>query len=239
MDLPKSWKTWFAYIAVMLTLGMTALTYGFARLDPLPKGQEVAAQAKDQQNEESTELSREGQIETQKEDKGLEDEGINKLKDVNQVVKQEQEMSSKVINDEQNNTDKAKSKLTIKDFPSPAQVEPLRGVDNYFSENLNSYIFHAGRDYPLAEGAMIRATHGGKVTFAGADPILGQKVEIDCGEDWRVVYGGLDNLRVQQGEIIQKNDVLGQIGYYSGADGINDRTQLHYEVWQGVQPQGE
>ncbi|AHF08264.1 peptidase M23 [Desulfitobacterium metallireducens DSM 15288] len=127
----------------------------------------------------------------------------------------------------------------MEDFPSPVRVEPLRGVENYFSENVNAYLFHAGRDYPLVEGAVIRATHGGKVTFAGADPILGQKVEIDCGEGWRVVYGGLDNLRVQQGEIIENNTVLGQIGYYSGADGINDRTQLHYEVWNGDQAQAE
>lgn len=228
MDSPKGWKTRFAYIAMMLILGLTALTYGLARLEPLPKGQEVVAQDNDRKKEELTELSEEGQIETR-----------NEADNIKQTVKQEQEKTSVVTNIEFINTDEATPKLTIRNFPSPVQVEPIRGVDNYFSENLNAYIFHAGRDYPLAEGAVIRTTHGGKVTFAGADPILGQKVEIDCGEDWRVVYGGLDNLRVQQGEILENNDVLGQIGYYSGVDGLNDRTQLHYEVWQGEQPQGE
>lgn len=200
MKLPKGWKIGLTYIAMLLVLGLTALTYGLARLESLPKGQEVVAQGNNQTKEESADLS---------------------------------------IGDQVRMVDQAETKLTIKDFPSPIQVEPFRGVENYFSENLSAYLFHAGRDYPLAEGAVIRATHGGKVTFAGADPILGQKVEVDCGEDWRVVYGGLDNLRVQQGDIIEDNDILGQIGYYSGADGINDRTQLHYEVWKGDQAQGE
>lgn len=62
-------------------------------------------------------------------------------------------------------------------------------------------------------------------------------MEIDCGENWRVVYGGLENLRVHQGDVIEQNEVLGQIGYYPGADGVNDRTQLHYEVWNGDKAQ--
>lgn len=212
MKLPKGWKIGLTYIAMLLVLGLTALTYGLARLESLPKGQEVVAQGNNQTKEQSADLSIGDQVGTVEQA-----ETINGIEDVKE----------------------AKPKLTIKDFPSPIQVEPFRGVENYFSENLSAYLFHAGRDYPLAEGAVIRATHGGKVTFAGADPILGQKVEVDCGEDWRVVYGGLDNLRVQQGEIIEDNDILGQIGYYSGADGINDRTQLHYEVWKGDQAQGE
>lgn len=205
MKLPKGRCGRLAGLTIIGVLGLTALTYGLARLDQLPKGQEVVVQGNDPIAKQSSVIGVESQI---------------------GETNQEQEKSA-----EQN------SKLSVQDFPSPVQVEPIRGLGNYFSENLNAYLFHAGRDFPLSEGAVIRATHGGKVTFAGADPILGQKVEIDCGENWHVVYGGLDNLRVQQGEVIKNNAILGQIGYYSGADGINDRTQLHYEVWNADQAQ--
>lgn len=220
MKFPKRWRTGFAYITIILVLGLTALTYGLARLNSLPKGQEVVAQGNEQTKEQSVNLNIENQVETKEQGESKSQPEI-----VNQAQTKVPETNSQI------------PKLTVKDFPCPVQVEPIRDVGNYYSENLNAYLFHAGRDYPLAEGAVIRATHGGKVTFAGADPILGKKVEIDCGENWHVVYGGLDNLRVQQGEIIESNAVLGQIGYYPGADGISDQPQLHYEIWDGDQAQ--
>lgn len=133
--------------------------------------------------------------------------------------------------------DSSERGLDIKDFPSPVQGEPLRKVGNYYSEVLESYFFHAGIDYGEPEGAMIRATHGGKVIFAGLDPILGQKVTLDCGEGWLVSYGGLDNLRVQVGETVETQGALGQVGFFPGAEGVNDQPQLHYEVWHGNEVQ--
>ncbi|HBV86730.1 MAG TPA: M23 family peptidase [Desulfosporosinus sp.] len=121
--------------------------------------------------------------------------------------------------------------LEIKDFPSPVGGKPIRNVGNYYSKNLGNYFFHAGVDYALAEGTVIRATHGGTVIFAGIDPTLGQKVTLDCSEGWLVTYGGLDNLRVREGEVIETQGALGQIGFYPGlVVGENNPTQLHYEV---------
>lgn len=121
----------------------------------------------------------------------------------------------------------------LKNFPSPAHGNPLRSVGNYYSEAFANYLFHAGVDYAEPEGTMIRATHGGKVIFAGADPILGQKVILDCGEGWLVTYGGLDNLRVEVGNTIETQDALGQIGFVTAAENESGQPQLHYEVWYG------
>lgn len=124
---------------------------------------------------------------------------------------------------------------TVQSFPSPVKETPTRGIGNYYSETLRAYLYHAGKDYAMPEGSVIRATHGGKVIYAGEDLMLGQKVCLDCGQGWQVVYGGLDNLRVKTGDVVQKNDVLGQVGYDPGTDGENSRSQLHYEVWNGDQ----
>jgi murein DD-endopeptidase MepM/ murein hydrolase activator NlpD len=125
----------------------------------------------------------------------------------------------------------------LKDFPCPAHGSPLRSVGNYYSEAFDNYLFHGGMDYAEPEGTMIRATHGGKVIFSGADPILGQKVTLDCGGGWLVTYGGLDNLRVQVGETVETQDALGQVGFFPGAEGGNEQPQLHYEVWHGDEVQ--
>lgn len=121
----------------------------------------------------------------------------------------------------------------LKDFPCPVSGNPLRKVGNYYSVSLGSYLFHAGIDYAAAEGAVIRATQGGKVTFSGLDLMLGQKVTLDCGEEWIVTYGGLDNLRVKVGDTIETQEALGQVGIYPGVEGVSDQPQLHYELWHG------
>ncbi|WP_425805987.1 peptidoglycan DD-metalloendopeptidase family protein [Desulfitobacterium sp. Sab5] len=214
MNKLKGWQRGWAYFMMLAIIGLASLTYGLARLEQVPSGREVVGQAiaaKDQQTVTGA------VSETSDSDKS--------------IIRQEETNKADADKQEQ------KAKLSVKDFPSPATGEHIREVGNYYSENLDTYLFHAGTDYALPEGAVIRATHEGKVTFAGADPILGEKVEIDCGENWRVVYGGLENLRVRQGDVIEQNEVLGQIGYYPGADGVNDRTQLHYEVWNGDKAQ--
>lgn len=127
--------------------------------------------------------------------------------------------------------------IGIKDFPSPVNGKPIRNVGNYYSEAFGSYVYHAGLDYALSEGTMIRATHGGRVIQAGLDPILGQKVTLDCGEGWLVTYGGLDNLRVQEGESIETYGALGQVGLFPGSEGESNQSQLHYEVWHNNQVQ--
>lgn len=224
MKMPKGWKTGLVITILFLILGMTALTYGLARLDRLPTGQEVIAHDIEANNKQQAPV--EG-IAT--EDKTSPQEQSN--------VREQLKVQEKAQSTEQKNNVGQAPQLSIKDFPSPVKGEPLRKVGNYYSENLNAYLFHAGNDYVLSEGAVIRATHGGKVIFAGPDPILGQKIEIDCGDNWRTVYGGLENIRIQQGERVEVNDALGQVGYFSGADGVNDRPQLHYEVWHGDEAQ--
>lgn len=125
----------------------------------------------------------------------------------------------------------------LKNFSCPVHGNPLRSIGNYYSEAFANYLFHAGVDYAEPEGTMIRATHGGKVIFAGADPILGQKVILDCGEGWLVTYGGLDNLRVEVGKTVETQDALGQIGFFTAAESESGQPQLHYEVWHGDEVQ--
>lgn len=127
--------------------------------------------------------------------------------------------------------------LELKNFPSPVEGKVIRNVGNYYSKAFENYSFHAGTDYALSEGTVIRATRGGKVVFAGPDAFLGQKVTLDCGEGWFVTYGGLDNLRVQEGEVVESQGALGQIGFFPGSEAESDQPQLHYEVWHDGQVQ--
>ncbi len=126
-----------------------------------------------------------------------------------------------------------KATLTYKDFPSPVQGKILRGIGNCYLAAIESYMFHPGEDFLEPEGTVIRATHRGKVIFAGHDSLLGEKVVLDCGQGWIVTYGCLENLRVKTGQNIEKQGLIGQVGFNPGAEGINEQPQLHYEVRYG------
>lgn len=126
---------------------------------------------------------------------------------------------------------------SLKDFSSPVHGRSLRSIGNYYSEAFDNYLYHAGVDYAEPEGTMIRATHGGKVIFSGEDPVLGNKITLDCGDGWLVTYGGLVNLRVQEGEIVETQDALGQVGLFTASESESDQPQLHYEVWHGDEVQ--
>ncbi|MHB1653161.1 MAG: M23 family metallopeptidase [Desulfitobacteriaceae bacterium] len=120
----------------------------------------------------------------------------------------------------------------LESLRSPVQGEIIRPAGNYYSAALQGYLFHAGTDYSEPEGTVIRANREGLVTFAGPDPILGGKVTIDCGGDWSVTFGSLENLSVKQGDKVKKGTILGQVAHIPGSEGQN-RPQLHYEVWKG------
>lgn len=154
----------------------------------------------------------------------------------NQEVNEDLE-SIKDLEDLKDINTKSVEAKSIKDFQSPIQGGLIKTAGNYYSEALQAYLFHAGTDYAQTEGAVIRVKHSGKVIYAGPDPILGQKVELDCGEDWSVIYGGLENLRVKEGDQVEVNQAIGQVGYYANADGVKDQPQLHFEVWHGDEVQ--
>lgn len=238
------WRTVLAYLVLGAVLfGTSAFFFGKQeKIDNLPTATEVIGQSyeenqkatEDIENVEDLELvknsndsfpSEEARIKSELALVGISSEE-NSIKSMT--------LEDKVLKGVDSKNAEAKS---IKDFPSPVQGVLIKAAGNYYSEPLQAYLFHAGADYVQSEGAVIRVKHSGKVTYAGIDPILGGKVEIDCGEDWSVIYGGIENFRVKEGDQVEVNQAIGQIGYYPGAEGVKDQPQLHYEVWHGDEVQ--
>ncbi|MDA8228889.1 MAG: M23 family metallopeptidase [Desulfitobacterium hafniense] len=216
----RKWKIGFIYfLTVLLLFGLSGFIASTMTLESSPPDL--------QPNKNQTELIRQP-------DGTSSSRGISQQEEISQQERISQQRGTSQQEGSSQQKDIGKQ---IDDFPSPIHGTPLRKAETYYSEALQAYLFHAGTDYKAPEGAVIRATHPGTVIFAGGDPILGQKVELDCGDGWSVVYGGLENLRVKEGDKVSTNDILGQIGFYPGADGVADQSQLHYEVWQNDEVQ--
>lgn len=255
------WRTVFVYLILGFVLfGASAFYFGMRseQEKTLPRGTEVIGQGIGE-SQSGEDVKNKKAIEVAKELELTKENGAAKVKTVKSIsqsdrmkaelalvgIKSAEESNNPIVSQamepQKVETKVAEAKVagekSISDFLSPIQGVPLKGAGNYYSEAFQAYLFHAGIDYPQAEGAVIRVKHAGKVIYAGPDPILGQKVEVDCGEDWSVIYGGLENLRVKEGDLIEVNQAIGQVGYYPRAEGVKDQSQLHYEVWHGDQVQ--
>lgn len=90
----------------------------------------------------------------------------------------------------------------------------------------NNSEFHGGLDIRAKHGSPVRATAKGEVIFAGSKSGYGRLVIIDHGNDLQTYYAHLSKILVKTGQIIDVNEVLGNVGSSGRATG----PHLHYEI---------
>jgi len=85
---------------------------------------------------------------------------------------------------------------------------------------------HTGIDFRAALGSQARATAGGTVITAAYTGGYGNMVEIDHGNGITTRYGHLSEIDVTVGQVVAKDQVIGQ----TGSTGRSTGPHLHYEV---------
>ncbi len=85
---------------------------------------------------------------------------------------------------------------------------------------------HSGLDIAAPIGTRVRAAQAGKVTFAGRRGAYGNMVEVDHGLGVATRYGHLSSIKVKEGQIVEKDDLLA----IQGSTGRSTGHHLHYEV---------
>lgn len=86
--------------------------------------------------------------------------------------------------------------------------------------------FHSGIDIACNYGTEVRATASGTVVFAGWDNVYGRRVNIDHGNGIVTFYGHNARLIVENGQKVNKGDVVA----LSGNSGRSTGAHLHYGV---------
>jgi murein DD-endopeptidase MepM/ murein hydrolase activator NlpD len=86
--------------------------------------------------------------------------------------------------------------------------------------------FHAGIDIAAQEGSAILALSSGIVERAGPRGAYGNAVEINTGQGTSMVYGHAKNLAVEEGDRVEKGQVIATVGQTGRATG----PHLHFEV---------
>lgn len=86
--------------------------------------------------------------------------------------------------------------------------------------------FHQGLDIAAPAGTPIVAPADGEVVSAGWQSGLGRCVEVDHGHGIRTVYGHCRTLKVNDGQLVRRGQVIATVGATGRATG----THLHYGV---------
>ena len=92
---------------------------------------------------------------------------------------------------------------------------------------------HPGIDIAVPQHSYVRASGSGVVVEAGSDSIYGLYVLIEHGTTgYRSMYGHASRLYVQNGETVNKNQVIA----LSGNTGRSTAPHLHFEILQDGRP---
>lgn len=94
---------------------------------------------------------------------------------------------------------------------------------------------HMGVDMRAPAGTPVYSLAPGKVTYVGTDPAGGNVVNVQHGDGVRTYYAHLSTARVQKGETVDTETVLGTVGNTGNAKGTF--PHLHFQVWKSGQIQ--
>lgn len=94
------------------------------------------------------------------------------------------------------------------------------------------YEFHQGIDFVADYGAPVYATAAGTVVKAEWESGYGNHVIVDHGYGLETLYAHLSDIKVQQGDRVDRQQVLG----YLGNTGRSSGPHLHYSVLRNGKP---
>ena len=116
----------------------------------------------------------------------------------------------------------------LESLPSlwPARGLLASGFGVRISPFTGTKVFHHGLDIDAPKGSQIKAAGGGKVVRCGYESRYGNLVVIDHGNGYRTIYAHLSERLVEEGDTVQRGDVIGKVGDTGRTTG----PHLHYEV---------
>ena len=92
--------------------------------------------------------------------------------------------------------------------------------------------FHSGYDFAAPKGTPVLAGADGIITHRGRLGYYGKTIEVYHGVGISTLYGHLSDYRVEIGDFVARNQVIGLIG----STGRSTGPHLHYEVRQDGRP---
>lgn len=119
-------------------------------------------------------------------------------------------------------------KNPLKKVPSqwPSKGLLINGYGVKADPYTNQILSHFGINIATNMNADVRTTADGMVLFVGRDDDLSNLIVIDHGNGFVTRYGFIINPEVEEGDVVQKNDVIAKVANI----GTSSDYRLYYEV---------
>ncbi len=118
-------------------------------------------------------------------------------------------------------------------LPQPVSGRISRPFGARPDPTLGIVLDNPGVDYSCAPGAAVKSVHAGRVEKLTWVPGFGNTLLLSHGGNSWTVYAKLDEVQVREGQAVSAGQSLGRAGRFESAD----QGALHFELWQGRQPQ--
>ncbi len=92
---------------------------------------------------------------------------------------------------------------------------------------------HDGLDLAGAKGTPILAAHSGYVVYSGSEfNGYGRMILLEFNDEWATLYAHMSKLFVRNGDIVERGQVIGEMGRTGRASGVH----LHFELLRNRMP---
>lgn len=114
----------------------------------------------------------------------------------------------------------------------PVDGEPVSAFGRQKHPAFDTYVDKKGIEFETKKGESIKAVSGGEVVYADWLKGYGSVVILDHGRNYLTFYAHASSLEVEEGQRVDKGDVLGK----TGVSGLTDRVILYFELREGIKP---
>ena len=160
-------------------------------------------------------------------------DAIIAIKEKVDKLKMQMDLQSKSLDTIVNNAKSKEEMLAAMPSIKPVRSDKLsRGIDllSGFGYRIHPVYkvpkMHTGIDFTAPRGTNIQATGNGRVVQAGYGSGYGKRVIIDHGYGYQTLYGHMDRIDVQVGDVVKRGQAIGIVGN----TGVSTAPHCHYEV---------
>ncbi|HIK35392.1 MAG TPA: M23 family metallopeptidase [Thermosynechococcus sp. M98_K2018_005] len=115
--------------------------------------------------------------------------------------------------------------------PNSGPVTTPYGVRRYYNGVFAKDYFHCGLDFAGPKGSPVVAAQWGRVALVGRESqgflVHGNTIGIDHGQGVLTIYLHLDQIRVQEGQMVEAGQVIGTVGNTGASTG----PHLHWGLY--------
>ena len=119
-------------------------------------------------------------------------------------------------------------------LPWPVKGKVLSKFGKEYRADLNTWIFRDGIKIAAPAGVVVRTVEQGSVIYAGPFRSYGNVVIIDHTKGFFTIYGFLREIRVNVGDKLPQQGVIGTAGRDTQASSGTGQSAVYFEIRQGT-----